>query len=297
MPELPEVETVRRGLLAATRDQVIAHVEVLRPQTIAHPPVKKFSTLLPGYRIMDINRRGKYLLLYLKNNQGQEAYLVIHLRMSGRLLLINKPKKSKANKFLRLRIVFTSGKELLFEDVRVFGRFWFVPDTSKLISIVPALAKLGPEPLSGLTAKQLQTIFAGRRQAIKAALLNQNLIAGVGNIYADEILFQAGIHPLKPAGQLTLTQYGALAEKIPVVLERAIALGGSSVRDFKDSDGVNGNYQHNAFVYGRFRQPCRICQTIIQRIKIAGRSAHFCPQCQKISKNFGRQNKTKRQRQ
>ncbi len=281
MPELPEVETVRKGLLSTIVGQEIAKVDVYRTQSVAYPDAKKFASLLPGYKFTDVSRRAKYLLLHLKKKNQPPAFLVIHLRMSGRLLLVkNKKGNKKASKFLRLHLEFTSGKQLLFEDMRVFGRFWFIADSKRLFNIVPTLAKLGPEPLSGLTTNQLKKIFAGRRQPIKAALLNQNLLAGVGNIYADEILFQAGIHPLTPAGQLTLKQNGLLSKIIPAVLERAIAQGGSSIKDFKDSDGVNGNYQDNAFVYGRTRQPCRICGALIKKVKIIGRSAHYCPNCQ-----------------
>jgi len=281
MPELPEVETVRRGLLATIIGEMISAVEVHRLQTVAYPEAKQFASTLPGYKIIDLSRRGKYLLLHLKKKHNQRALLVVHLRMSGRLLLMDKKNaENHTKRFLRLQITLASGKELLFEDMRVFGRFWFVEQEKQLFSVVPSLAGLGPEPLPGISARQLKKILHGQRQPIKAALLNQNLLAGIGNIYADEILFEAGIHPFTKAGQLTLRQNTALSKVIPVVLERAIALGGSSVKDFKDSSGVNGNYQHSAFVYGRAGKPCRNCGMLIEKARIIGRSAHFCPKCQ-----------------
>ncbi len=280
MPELPEVETVRQDLLSRIIGESIASVEIYRPQSIAHPSPKQFAALLPGHRFVDIDRRGKYLLLHLEGVHGK-ALLVLHLRMSGRLLFLEKGTK-KANQFLRIRLLLQSKKQLLFEDMRVFGRLWFVPPDSNLTAIIPALANLGPEPLSGLTASQLRQVFKGRRQVIKAALLDQTLLAGIGNIYADEILFKAQINPLTPAGQLTAKQYRTLSHVMPRLLKQAIDLGGSSLKDFKNSQGVNGNYQNISLVYGRTGKNCRVCQTLIIRLKIAGRSSHFCPQCQPL---------------
>lgn len=279
MPELPEVETLRQGLLKTIIGESIATVEIYRTESIAYPSPKQFTALMPGHRFVDIDRRGKYLLLHLIGKQGK-ALLVLHLRMSGRLLLLEKGTKN-TGQFLRVRLILKSSRQLLFEDMRVFGRLWFVPPDIELATIVPALTKLGPEPLTGLTTIQLRQVFQGRRQVIKAALLDQTLIAGIGNIYADEILFQARVNPLTPAGQLTTKQYKSLAQVIPRILEQAINHGGSSLKDFKDSQGINGNYQNVSLVYGRAGKSCRVCGTVIGRLKIAGRSSHFCPKCQK----------------
>ncbi len=283
MPELPEVEIVRRGLKIKLPGETVKKVEIFREQSIGYPEPKKFSTLLVGKKITDVSRRAKYLLLNLqdKNTTG-EAYLIVHLGMSGRLLLLDKNGATKTKfRFLRVRILLDSGRQLCFEDMRVFGRMYYASSAADLAKAIPSFAQLGIEPLEGLTAKQLQVMFQHRRQAIKSVLLNQNLIAGIGNIYADEILFQAGIHPLTASLSITAKQAKLLAQIIPATLERAIKRGGSSIKDFVDSDGVNGNYQHESLVYGRAGKPCRKCQSAIERIKIVGRSAHFCPACQK----------------
>ncbi len=301
MPELPEVEIVRQGLLAKILGETIDEVEVLREQSVGYPAPKRFSQGLYGLSFVDVSRRGKYLFLHLSKKQPAELnkkqsvrerkgsietgnaklLLVVHLRMSGKLLLVEKDKKRvKDSRFLRIRIRLESGKQLYFDDMRVFGRLWYVPNETLLSEIIPSLDKLGMEPLGKLAGNQLLKLFDGRRQAIKSVLLDQTILAGIGNIYADEILFQAGIHPLISAEKISNAQANALAKIIPLTLNRAIALGGSSIKDFVDTSGVNGNYQHESLVYGRTDKPCRTCQSKIERIKIAGRSAHFCPVCQ-----------------
>jgi formamidopyrimidine-DNA glycosylase len=274
MPELPEVETVRQGLILSLLGDAITKVEVLRDDSIGHPSPELFAGLLPGHRFVDVGRRGKYLLIKLSAGAG----LAVHLRMSGRLLLTKG--RAKSSKFLRVRIVLESGRELWFEDMRVFGRLWFVPPDSTFETVIPGLAELGIEPLPQLSGFSLLKLFKNKTQAVKSALLDQRLIAGIGNIYADESLFLAGVHPQTKAGSITLQQANRLANQIKIVLEKAIALGGSSVRDYTDSRGVNGNYQNDAGVYGRAGQPCRVCGKAIKRLKLAGRSTHFCPQCQ-----------------
>jgi formamidopyrimidine-DNA glycosylase len=274
MPELPEVETVRRGLERQLPGESVLAVEVLRSDSIAYPEVGQFCELLVGHRFQKLMRRGKYLLIELDRNAG----LAVHLRMSGRLLLVDK--KVKAGPHLRVRIKISGGRELRFEDMRVFGRLWYVPSGSQFEKIVSGLAELGVEPLEALSASDLKVALANRSQAIKSSLLDQTVIAGIGNIYADESLFEAGINPLRSARDLSLDELVRLAEKIKIVLERAIALGGSSIRDYTDSSGVNGSYQHESLVYGRAGQPCRVCATAIERIRLVGRSTHFCKQCQ-----------------
>ena len=274
MPELPEVETVRQGLLLALPGEVVSKVDVLRKDSIGHPTAEQFARLLPGHSFEDVERRGKYLLMKLSGGAG----LAVHLRMSGRLLLMKKG--TRATKFLRVRIKLKSGLELGFEDMRVFGRLWFVPADSTFEEIIPGLAELGVEPLPDLAGSSLIKLFRKKTQAVKSALLDQRLIAGIGNIYADESLFLARIHPQSKAGSITREQADRLADQIKLVLAKAITLGGSSVRDYTDSRGVNGNYQNDAGVYGRTGQPCRVCGAAIKRIKLAGRSTHFCPKCQ-----------------
>jgi formamidopyrimidine-DNA glycosylase len=274
MPELPEVETVRRGLAQNLPGKLISKVEVLRKESVAYPKPGQFSRALVGHSFLTVDRRGKYLLFNLSDGAG----LACHLRMSGRLLLLKA--EAEASPFLRIRIILSDGWELRFEDMRVFGRLWYVPFGQSFAQVIPALVKLGPEPLDRLDAALLIDLFRRKSQVIKSTLLDQNILAGIGNIYADESLFQAGIHPQTSAGAINLRQAKRLAKAIQSVLHNAIELGGSTLRDYTDSSGVNGNYQHQAFVYGRTGKPCIVCQSAIERIKIAGRSSHFCPGCQ-----------------
>jgi formamidopyrimidine-DNA glycosylase len=275
MPELPEVETVCRGLRNKILKDTIQAVEVLRIESVGHPSWKEFARKLPGHVIENVRRRGKYILIDLDKKAG----LVCHLRMSGRFLI--SPEGRTDNKFLRVRLVMSSGRELHFEDMRVFGRLWYVPPGVAFEKIVTGLANLGVEPLTDLTAQELSRLFKQRKQSVKSALLDQTLIAGVGNIYADESLFQAGIHPARAAGSLKPSELTKLAETIKRVLAHAIILGGSTLRDYTSSEGVNGSYQHQAWVYGRTGENCRTCRTKIERMKIGGRSSHFCSTCQK----------------
>jgi formamidopyrimidine-DNA glycosylase len=274
MPELPEVETVCRGLAKEVIGERIKSVKVLRHDSIGSPSWTDFQKNLTGHVFRKIRRRGKYILIDLDKDAG----LVCHLRMSGRLLLAEQGKIE--GPFLRVRIVLASGRELHFEDMRVFGRLWYVPTGKKFEEIVPTLGKLGLEPIAELTATDLKKLLKKRKQTIKSLLLDQSVISGVGNIYADESLFQAGIHPGRAAGSLKSLEVEKLTATIKAVLEQAINLGGSTLRDYTSAEGVNGRYQHQAWVYGRTGENCRACNNLIERIKIAGRSSHFCPLCQ-----------------
>lgn len=275
MPELPEVETVRLGLQKFLVGDSFAGVQVLRKDSVGYPGVKDFVKGLTGRSVVAAKRRGKYLLLELDSN----AFLGVHLRMSGRLIVADK--KHREAQFLRVLIKLKSGRELRFEDMRVFGRMWYVPPGEDYLNVIPALQELGPEPLEGLTADYLVTAMRGKKQAIKTALLDQTIIAGLGNIYADEVLFQTGIHPLSFAGSITNRDAEKLVVAIAQTLREAIRHGGTTLRDYANSEGVNGNYQTQTQVYGRENEPCRVCGTEIERIKLAGRSAHFCGECQK----------------
>ena len=275
MPELPEVETVRLGLEKFLVGDSFAGVRVLREDSVGYPAVKDFVKGLTGRTVVAAKRRGKYLLLELDSNAG----LGVHLRMSGRLIVADE--KHREAQFLRVLIKLKSGRELRFEDMRVFGRMWYVPPGEDFLKVIPALQELGPEPLEGLTAEHLVSAFRGKKQAIKTALLDQTIIAGLGNIYADEVLFQTGIHPLSLAGSITERDAEKLVVAIAKTLKKAIKHGGTTLRDYANSEGVNGNYQHQSWVYGREDEPCRVCGTEIERIKLAGRSAHFCGNCQK----------------
>jgi formamidopyrimidine-DNA glycosylase len=274
MPELPEVETVRRGLLQHLPKTKIAQVQVLRELSIGHPEAGAFEVSLRGHRIDDIHRRGKYLLFKL--NGG--AWMIGHLGMSGRMLVVEA--KKPVEKHVRVRIIFDNQEELRFEDMRVFGRMWYIAKNETVEEVIPGLAKMGREPFEQLDAKHLKEGFQKRTQAIKVVLLDQRTVAGLGNIYADEALFEARINPLRSANTLSDPELKILTKKIKEVLNRAIKLGGSTLRNYTDSKGVNGNYQHKAWVYGRTGKPCRACGTPIKMVRLAGRSSHYCPSCQ-----------------
>ena len=314
MPELPEVETVKRGLQLALAGDAIVAVEVLRDASIAFPDVDAFISALPGHKFGQVLRRGKYLLIELDRGAG----LACHLRMSGRLIVREASesgakasktaraakaatkaattstksertaKTIRAPQFLRVRIMLASGRELHFEDMRVFGRLWFKPKGKTFEDVIPSLVQLGVEPLESLTSAHLATAFNGKNQAVKTALLDQHILAGVGNIYADESLFLSGIHPTIAAGKVSDQQLNRLVENVQLVLSRAIESGGSTLRDYTDSSGVNGNYQNLAWVYGREGEPCRQCSSLIERIKLNGRSSHFCIQCQPLKRKISR---------
>ncbi|HNM49996.1 MAG TPA: bifunctional DNA-formamidopyrimidine glycosylase/DNA-(apurinic or apyrimidinic site) lyase [Candidatus Obscuribacter sp.] len=277
MPELPEVETVVRGLQQALPGDSLKSVQVLRPDSIAFPDPDQFRRLLPGHGFLSVRRRGKYILIDL----DEDAALVCHLRMSGRLLIRARGAGANDARFLRVKMPLASGRQLHFEDMRVFGRLWYKPRGVSLEEVVPALSELGLEPLTDLTAAKLKLLFAGKKQAVKTTLLDQTLIAGVGNIYADEALFLTGVHPQTSAGDLTARSLTRLVESIQLVLSRGIESGGSTLRDYVNAEGVNGNYQNQAWVYGREDEPCLKCGREIVRVKVAGRSSHFCPGCQK----------------
>lgn len=278
MPELPEVETICQGLRAALVGRQVAYAEVLRSESIAYPKPAAFSSCLTGHHILGVKRRGKYLLFELDHG----ATLVVHLGMSGRLLL--KQKSNGIGVHLRVRILLDDRSELHFEDVRVFGRLWYIPKGKMCEEIILGLSKLGLEPLEHFTGQDLKAGFVGRRQAIKPALLDQRVVAGLGNIYADEALFKAKIHPTIGVDDLSYADWQRLAYAIKDVLMISINQGGSTLRDYTNAQGVNGSYQHYAWVYGRVNEPCRVCRCPIERIRLSGRSCHFCPSCQPWSK-------------
>ncbi len=200
--------------------------------------------------------------------------------MTGQLLWV--PSAEPLPTHTRVRFTFANGQDLRFVDSRTFGRIWWVPPDRPPESCITGLQALGPEPFSSdFSVAYLQQQFQGRQRPIKSALLDQTLLAGVGNIYADEALFISGIHPTTPCARLQPEQIDRLRTAIVAVLEASIAAGGTTISDFRSVAGVNGNYGGEARVYGRAGQGCRVCGTPIQRIRLAGRSSHFCPVCQR----------------
>lgn len=276
MPELPEVETVCRGLNNLTLNQEIQDSEVLLARSLAYPQsILEFYQAIKGDSISAWKRRGKYLLANL--NSG--ATLGVHLRMTGQLLWVKRD--SILQKHTRLRLFFPKENELRFVDLRTFGKVWYIPPNFKLETIITGLEKLGVEPLSDdFTRIYLKQKLEKRKTPIKTVLLNQEVIAGLGNIYADEVLFKSGIFPEILAEELTNKQIHKLYFAIKEILTEAINKGGTTFSDFLNLLGVNGNYGNVAYVYRRTGEPCRICGTKIERIKLGGRSTHFCPQCQ-----------------
>ncbi|MGB7441589.1 MAG: DNA-formamidopyrimidine glycosylase [Coleofasciculaceae cyanobacterium] len=281
MPELPEVETVRRGLNKLTLAQEIQGGDVLLERSIAHPlSVNGFLAPLKHVTITTWQRRGKYLLAQLtKLDKSEAGWLGVHLRMTGQLLWLNQDEPLQ--KHARVRLFFPDGKELRFVDIRTFGKMWWVPPREAPENIITGLKRLGPEPFSPeFSTEYLVSKLQNRQISIKTALLDQALVAGVGNIYADEALFLAGVMPKTPCGALQTEQIDGLRIAIIQVLQKGIDSGGTSFSNFLNVLGVNGNYTGLAWVYGRRGQPCRVCGTPIERLKLGGRSSHFCPSCQ-----------------
>lgn len=277
MPELPEVETVRRGLNATTLKQTILGGEVLLERTVAYPSPSAFLELLQGQAIARWHRRGKYLIGELADGGG---WLGVHLRMTGQLFW-TRPDES-VQTHCRVRLFMEDDRELRFVDQRTFGQMWAVPAGMSPEQIITGLQKLGPEPLSeAFTPDYLKTQLHHRMRPIKNALLDQSILAGVGNIYADEALFLSGIRPQKLCSRLRGKQFQRIHAAIQDVLTQAIASRGTTFSNFRDVEGINGNYGQQAWVYDREGEPCRVCGTPIQRLKLAGRSAHFCKNCQK----------------
>ena len=282
MPELPEVETVRRGLEQRTTGMTIARLEVLRARAIAAPPDPDlFALALLDTCVSRWRRRGKYLLADLQDGTSGEAagQWGVHLRMTGQFLWLESAQPPCAH--TRVRIWSKQGPELRFVDTRSFGQMWWVPPGRATEAVITGLAKLGPEPFSeAFDADHLHRRLKGSSRPIKTALLDQTLVAGVGNIYADESLFAAGIRPHTPSHQLGLSQLETLRQALVEVLQTSIGAGGTTFSDFRDLSGTNGNYGGMAWVYRRSGQPCRRCGTPIQRERLGGRSSHWCPSCQ-----------------
>jgi len=268
MPELPEVETVANGVHQRVHGQTILSVETSnKPQTFKSPP-SEIAEVLTGARIDRVHRVGKTIAVDLTRD-GKPAQFLVHLGMTGRLLVSTPetPHPPHTHAILTL----SGGKELRFVDPRRFGR---------LSVLHQPYTGSGKEPLT-ISLEDFIALFRGRKTPIKAALLNQSLLHGVGNIYADEALHHAGIRPRRHAGRLTRDELTHLRSALQKILKQAIKLGGSSVSDYVDADGVAGFFQLHHRVYSRTGQPCRTCKTPIERIVIGGRSTHFCPTCQK----------------
>ena len=286
MPELPEVETVRRGLADRLSRFQIHDVEILRDRAIASPGGSLlFTQALKGTWVGQWHRRGKYLYADLHDGPdhqqvAERGHWGVHLRMTGQFLWLDEA--TEPCRHTRVRFWDPEGRELRFIDMRSFGEMWWVPPEQPLESVITGLRRLGPEPFSdAFNGAYLQQRLKNSRRSIKAALLDQSLVAGAGNIYADESLFAAGIAPHTAAGQLKRAQLNELCTGLVDVLQKSIGAGGTTFSDFRDLEGVNGNYGGQASVYRRTGSPCLSCGTPIVRDKLAGRSTHWCPNCQR----------------
>ncbi|MDR3736583.1 MAG: bifunctional DNA-formamidopyrimidine glycosylase/DNA-(apurinic or apyrimidinic site) lyase [Acidobacteriaceae bacterium] len=268
MPELPEVETIANGVNSRVQGSSIRSVWMSdKPQTFKSSR-EDIEAALTGSKIVRVHRVGKTIVCDLQQPGGSAAQWLIHLGMTGRLLVAdpNVPPPPHTHLIASLQ----SGHELRFTDPRRFGR----------ISVsIETYTGPGSEPLT-ITPEAFIALFHNRKTPIKAALLNQKLLHGVGNIYADESLFRAGILPKRQAGRLTRAELTRLHTALKAVLKRAIKLGGSSVSDYVDAEGMRGYFQIEHHVYLRTGQPCHTCKTTIRKITIGGRSTHFCPNCQ-----------------
>ncbi len=282
VPELPEVETIRRGLNQLTPGCTIQGGEVLLNRSLVSPIlVEMLWETLAGCCFAEWERRGKYLLARLDKCGQAAGYLGVHLRMTGQLLW----RSANGERSPHTRIIFQcdQSQELWFVDIRTFGRVWYVPPAVAPSDVITGLTKLGPDPFTeAFTPEYLFQALKSRRRPLKSALLDQGLVAGLGNIYADEVLFFSGLHPSQPCVSLTLSQCRRLHHHIQQTLAMAIAAGGTSFSDYRQVTGINGNYGGMAKVYGRAGEACGNCGAIIEKIKLAGRSSQFCPRCQPL---------------
>lgn len=273
MPELPEVETTVNDLKPHVIGKTIAGVDVLSPNTIAEPSPDQFRKGLVGRKILEIRRRGKHLIFDLDSKK----VLMVHLRMTGALLV--KPSSEKPEKFVRVVINLDNATAVHFRDVRRFGRMWLLKDESEVVG------KLGPEPLSPeFTTEVLAKILAGRSAPVKALLLDQTLIAGIGNMYADEALYSARIHPSQPADSLKKAELKRLHSAIQEVLHKGIKNKGASTDTYFRPSGARGAAHLEFQVAHRKGEVCPVCGGTVQRIVVRQRGTFFCPLCQKLHK-------------
>ncbi len=275
MPELPEVETVRRGLEPVLLGKRIIKAEKFSPK-LRLPIPKDFGEQLTGQKVTSLTRRAKYILIHLESS----LTVLLHLGMSGQVLIFKKPAKPEKHDHFRLQI--EGGNTILYRDPRRFGLVTFCPTNE--LEENKLLRGLGPEPLSNhFNGQALRSALSGKSVSIKAALLDQRVVAGAGNIYASEALFRAGINPKRKAGSLSLARCERLAGEVRNVLNDALKAGGSSLKDFVGVDGELGYFQHRFQVYDREETPCpnSDCPGTIRRFTQNARSTYYCPTCQR----------------
>lgn len=273
MPEMPEVETIKRIIEPQVTGQTISAVTVNHPQVIGYPDVESFKGQLTSQTIKSMSRRGKFLTFHFVNGER----MVLHLRMTGQLLVT--PADFPEEKHTHLIADLSGGNQLRYIDVRRFGRFWYLKKGEE--DIVTGQDKLGVEPLDdSLTAEYLKEKLGKRKKAIKEMLHDQSIVAGIGNIYSDEILSAASIYPEEKCSSLTDAEWKILAEKIKEIIEWGINTNEMTLEEYLAGKGKEYSNIHNLRVYGRDGQPCGKCGSIIERIVIGGRSSCYCPLCQ-----------------
>jgi formamidopyrimidine-DNA glycosylase len=266
MPELPEVETIKNELLPHVLNRTIKTVDVFWDRMVKKPSIKEFRAQVVGQKITSLTRRGKYLFFHLSGGK----ILVMHMKMTGSLVM-----NSKDTKYARAVFHLDNGKAVYFHDPRKFGKMWLEKDTKAVTS------QLGPEPLDkDFTPASLAAILSKRTAPIKPVLLDQSIIAGIGNMYADESLFAARIHPEKPTNKLTKVEVNRLHVAIQTVLQKALKKKGASVRNYIRPDGAPGTAHDEFNVAHGVGKNCPRCGTPIQRIVVRGRGTYFCPNCQ-----------------
>jgi len=271
MPELPEVETTLRGIAPHLTGQVVAEI-IIRNRQLRWPIPQSLPEILRGHAVRNLQRRAKYLLLCFDHGT-----LILHLGMSGSLRILTAA--TPPDKHDHFDLVLANGVVMRLRDPRRFGAVLWCEDK---IGAHPLLAKLGPEPLlEEFTGEYLYRITRKRSAAIKQVIMDNHIVVGVGNIYANEALFRAGIKPQLPAGKLSRQRCEMLVAEIRATLSESITLGGSSLRDYVDSDGKQGYFQQHYWVYGRTNKKCKKCATAIKQIKQGQRSSFYCPSCQR----------------
>ena len=277
MPELPEVETVKRTLNQLVAGKRIERMTITLPRILQRPTEpEQFADMLVGRTIQSVERRGKFLRILLDG-----LVLVSHLRMEGRYGVYEQGEPVERHTHVRFH--FTDGTELRYKDVRQFGTMHLFEPGDEFV--LPPLNKLGIEPLDdAFTLQSFKKALAKRTTKIKPLLLNQEFVVGLGNIYVDEALFTAGVHPERPADSLTSAEWAKLYEAVRATLGRAVEAGGSSIKSYVNGQGEMGMFQHELLVYGRKNEPCSRCGRAIEKMIVGGRGTHICTTCQPLSK-------------